>query len=132
MHAGQISLPGGQIHAGETPEQTASREFEEELGCPAAEFAALGRLSPLFIYGTNFYVTPCVAVAAQRPQFCPNPAEVGTSSGVAALRANQPGTSWSATGSAGETSGLASPHSLARGAHLGHDAHDPGRTVGPA
>lgn len=76
VHAGQVSLPGGCVHDGETVEQAALREFEEELGASACGFTVLGRLSPVFIYGSNFYVTPCVATAAERPGFRPNRAEV--------------------------------------------------------
>ncbi len=76
VHAGQISLPGGRIHTRELPEQAACREFEEELGGSAAEFSLLGRLSPLFVYGSNFFVQPCVATTRERPQLIPNPSEV--------------------------------------------------------
>lgn len=76
VHAGQVSLPGGRIHTRESPEQAACREFEEELGVSAAEFPLLGRLSPLFVYGSNFFVQPCVATTGERPRLEPNPSEV--------------------------------------------------------
>ena len=36
----------------------------------------LGRLSPIYLYTSHFRVQPFVSVAAQRPRFVPNPAEV--------------------------------------------------------
>lgn len=42
---GAWSIPKGGANAGETPEQTARREFEEELGAPATgKLTLLGRL----------------------------------------------------------------------------------------
>ncbi len=75
-HAGQISFPGGAMELGESAETCAVRECEEELGVGAGSLRPLGRLTPLYIFGSNFRVTPCVAVAEKRPAFDPNPAEV--------------------------------------------------------
>ena len=75
-HAGQISLPGGSTHPDETCERAAMRECEEELGVPASNLTLLGRLTPLFVYNSNYYVTPCVASLAARPELHPNAAEV--------------------------------------------------------
>jgi 8-oxo-dGTP pyrophosphatase MutT (NUDIX family) len=60
-HAGQVSFPGGRMEAGETPEQTALREAEEEVGLDPAMPELLGRLPPL-LTGTGYRVTPVVAL----------------------------------------------------------------------
>jgi 8-oxo-dGTP pyrophosphatase MutT (NUDIX family) len=60
-HAGQVSFPGGRMEAGETPEQTALREAEEEVGLDPALPVLLGRLPPL-LTGTGYRVTPVVAL----------------------------------------------------------------------
>ena len=75
-HAGQIALPGGSVDAGETPVQTALREFEEELGASRAEIDVLGALTPINVFNSNFYVRPFLALCAARPDFKPSPAEV--------------------------------------------------------
>lgn len=75
-HAGQIALPGGLIEADETPVQTALRELEEELGCTAGGIEILGRLSPVFVFISNFEVTPLLAVSHQPLEFRPNEVEV--------------------------------------------------------
>lgn len=75
-HAGQVSLPGGMVEAGETLEAAALREFEEELGASTAEVRTLGRLSPVFVFITNVQVTPIVAVVDRQLEFAPSPAEV--------------------------------------------------------
>ena len=62
-HAGQVSFPGGRIEEGETPEQAALREAEEEVGLDPALPVLLGRLPPL-LTGTGYRVTPVVAVIA--------------------------------------------------------------------
>jgi 8-oxo-dGTP pyrophosphatase MutT (NUDIX family) len=75
-HAGQICFPGGVTESGETPEHAALRELEEELGVPADGIRLAGRLSPIYVFASNFQVTPCVAVASHRPVFQPNTHEV--------------------------------------------------------
>lgn len=75
-HAGQVSLPGGSLEAGESPDVGAWRELEEELGVPRVAFAPLGQLTPLYVFISNFHVVPCLAIGHARPEFRPSPAEV--------------------------------------------------------
>lgn len=61
-HKGQVSFPGGACDEGETtPEQTALREAEEEIGLDPNEIRVLGRLTNLITI-TYFRVTPVVGV----------------------------------------------------------------------
>ncbi len=61
-HKGQVSFPGGACDEGETtPEQTALRETEEEIGMNPADVKVLGRLSRLVTI-SSFRVSPVVGV----------------------------------------------------------------------
>jgi 8-oxo-dGTP pyrophosphatase MutT (NUDIX family) len=61
-HKGQVSFPGGACDEGETtPEQTALREADEEIGIQPDHVKVLGRLSNLITI-TYFRVTPVVGV----------------------------------------------------------------------
>jgi 8-oxo-dGTP pyrophosphatase MutT (NUDIX family) len=61
-HKGQVSFPGGGCDEGETtPEQTALREAEEEIGIRPGDVRVLGHLSNLITI-TYFRVTPVVGV----------------------------------------------------------------------
>jgi len=61
-HKGQVSFPGGACDDGETtPEQTALRETEEEIGVRREDVIVLGRLSQLITI-TSYRVTPVVGV----------------------------------------------------------------------
>lgn len=75
-HAGQISLPGGAMAAGENSSQAALRELEEELGVPPREVTLLGQLSPIYVFVSEYLVTPWAAVVSTRPQFHPSAEEV--------------------------------------------------------
>jgi 8-oxo-dGTP pyrophosphatase MutT (NUDIX family) len=75
-HGGQISLPGGMQEAGEDSSVTALREIREELGCATTDIVLLGRLTNLYVYNSNFVVTPWVAYCPHRPDCSPNPLEV--------------------------------------------------------
>ncbi|MCX6059540.1 MAG: CoA pyrophosphatase [Chloroflexi bacterium] len=60
-HKGQVSFPGGASEGGETPEQTALREAEEEIGMKPADVQILGTLTKLITI-SSFRVSPIVGV----------------------------------------------------------------------
>lgn len=61
-HKGQVSFPGGACDEGETtPEQTALREVEEEIGIQTRDINILGRMANLITI-SFFRVTPVVGV----------------------------------------------------------------------
>jgi 8-oxo-dGTP pyrophosphatase MutT (NUDIX family) len=76
VHKGQVSLPGGALEPGETPQQAALREAEEELAVNPARLTVLGQLAPLYIPPTDFKIYPFVAYVEERPTFRPDPIEV--------------------------------------------------------
>jgi len=61
-HKGQVSFPGGACDEGETtPEQTALREADEEIGLNPNEVKVLGRLADMVTI-SYYRVTPVVGV----------------------------------------------------------------------
>jgi 8-oxo-dGTP pyrophosphatase MutT (NUDIX family) len=75
-HPGQISLPGGAVDADESTYEAALRELDEELSVAAWGVEPIGELSPLYVYASNFLVSPWLAFVDRRPDFVPNAAEV--------------------------------------------------------
>jgi 8-oxo-dGTP pyrophosphatase MutT (NUDIX family) len=75
-HKGQISLPGGAREDDEPLEWTALRETHEELGVDSQSVQVLGALTPLYIFPSDYCVTPYVAARSDRPTFVPDPVEV--------------------------------------------------------
>jgi 8-oxo-dGTP pyrophosphatase MutT (NUDIX family) len=75
-HAGQIALPGGSCDGDETYEQTALRELFEETGVVINRKHIIGRLTPLYIPVSNFYIQPTVACIDTLPIFNPHTKEV--------------------------------------------------------
>ena len=75
-HAGQISFPGGKTEPEDkSPEETALREAEEEIGLFNEKVEVVGRLGRR-ITGSGFEVTPVVAVIDPNIRLEPNPREV--------------------------------------------------------
>ena len=75
-HAGQISFPGGRTHPQDfSPERTALREAEEEIGLDPSRVQILGRL-PEYRTGTGFAVTPIVGWVEPPLAHRPDPDEV--------------------------------------------------------
>lgn len=75
-HAGQVSLPGGRREWGESSLECACRELQEELGVSPDKIRPLGKLLPIYVFNSNFLVTPWVAWSTERPQFVASPDEV--------------------------------------------------------
>lgn len=75
-HRGQISLPGGEQHPGESIEATALRETAEELGPDLGAVRVLGRLTPLYIPPSNYCIYPTVAFVPGPLSFRLQPEEV--------------------------------------------------------
>lgn len=76
-HGGQVCFPGGKMEAGETPEQAAVREFEEELGLAPNVRHRCGRLPKQYVYASDNEVTPVVMILGELPEeWSPDPGEV--------------------------------------------------------
>ncbi len=75
-HAGQVSLPGGTIEPGESSQEAALREFSEELGVGTEGLEVLGQLSPLYLFASNYQITPWVAALDRLPAWVPSQREV--------------------------------------------------------
>ena len=76
-HSGQWALPGGRIDAGETPEETALRELEEEVNLKLGQDQIIGRLDD-FTTRSGFVMTPIVVWGGSGCELVPNPAEVAS------------------------------------------------------
>jgi len=75
-HSGQVSFPGGRAEPGDaSPEETALRESEEEIGLPRARVEILARL-PEYFTRTGFRVTPVVGLVQPPLDLTPDPQEV--------------------------------------------------------
>jgi 8-oxo-dGTP pyrophosphatase MutT (NUDIX family) len=75
-HRSQISLPGGAMEAGETLEQAALREAQEEIGLDPQRVEILGRLTPLHVPVSGFLIHPIVGTLTHPPQLRKDPVEV--------------------------------------------------------
>jgi 8-oxo-dGTP pyrophosphatase MutT (NUDIX family) len=79
VHSKQIGLPGGQLEPEDLSyEHAALREAEEEIGVNPSQITLIGKLSPLYIPPSNFYVQPVLAVTSSRQDFTLDPVEVAS------------------------------------------------------
>ena len=75
-HSGQVSFPGGRAEPEDpTPEFTALREAQEEIGVAMDRVEVVGRL-PEYLTRTGFRVTPVVGLLAPPLSLAPDPREV--------------------------------------------------------
>jgi 8-oxo-dGTP pyrophosphatase MutT (NUDIX family) len=75
-HSGQVSFPGGRAEPDDpSPEYTALREAQEEIGLPMHKVEVLARL-PEYLTRTGFRVTPVVGVVAPPLELVPDAREV--------------------------------------------------------
>lgn len=75
-HSGQVSFPGGRVHADDPgPEDTALREAREEIGLDPGRVEVLGRM-PDYRTRTGFRVTPVVAIVTPPFELRPDANEV--------------------------------------------------------
>ena len=75
-HSGQVSFPGGRAEPGDaSPEFTALREAEEEIGVPGGRVEILARL-PEYLTRTGFRVTPVVGLLEPPLELTPDRREV--------------------------------------------------------
>ncbi len=76
-HAGQWALPGGRIDAGETAQEAALRELNEEVHLQLDASAILGCLDD-FVTRSGFAITPVVVWAGAARDITPNLDEVAS------------------------------------------------------
>lgn len=75
-HSGQVSFPGGRAEPGDaSPQHTALREAQEEIGLPARRVEVLGQL-PEYHTRTGFRVTPVIGLIEPPLELVPDAREV--------------------------------------------------------
>lgn len=76
-HANQWALPGGRMDPGESPQDTALRELEEEVGLRLDASHVLGRLDD-YVTRSGFVITPVVVWAGAAHGLAADPGEVAS------------------------------------------------------
>lgn len=89
-HPGQWALPGGRLDPGETLEQAALREVEEEVGVALRPDDILGLLDD-YTTRSGFVITPVVAWAGPECETTADPAEVAAIYRVPLSELEKPG-----------------------------------------
>ncbi|HNI28666.1 MAG TPA: CoA pyrophosphatase [Leptospiraceae bacterium] len=74
-HPGQISFPGGVVEKGESFQDTARREWEEELGSSSDTLEIISEFQPMHTF-TGFIIHPIIARYRGDSSFSPNENEV--------------------------------------------------------
>jgi len=75
-HAGQISFPGGRVDPGDaSPDETALRESEEEIGLHRAGVEIIGHL-PEYLTVSGYSVTPIVGLVKPQAEYALDEFEV--------------------------------------------------------
>ena len=76
-HSGQISFPGGKKEMDDQSlEETALRETYEEVGIDPAQINLIGKISDIYIPGSNYLVHPFLGYSMAKPETKLNPLEV--------------------------------------------------------
>lgn len=75
-HSGQISFPGGKLDPGDVDAADAAlREATEEVDLDRGDTRVIGFM-PHYFTGSNYLITPVVALVDPHRPFVPNPSEV--------------------------------------------------------
>jgi 8-oxo-dGTP pyrophosphatase MutT (NUDIX family) len=75
-HTGEVAFPGGRLDPGESVEDGARREADEEIGLDPSAVEIIGRLNTMPTVSSHTLMTPVVAVLADRPSLVAEPDEV--------------------------------------------------------
>ena len=74
-HSGQVAFPGGKIDRGESPQQAALREAQEEVGLESSQVRLLVTFGTYFT-GSGYSIAPVVAIVEGEPELTLNEDEV--------------------------------------------------------
>ncbi len=76
-HSSQVALPGGKKEPGDRSlAETALREAREEIGIDPDQVEVIGKLSDVFIWVSNYVVTPFIGITERKPVFVRQEEEV--------------------------------------------------------